>query len=37
MPLEESSWNLLIIALIGMRQKGDLAWLAPYWDVLNSW
>jgi hypothetical protein len=37
MPLEETSWDLLIIALIAQRQGGDLTWLAPYWDAIQTW
>ena len=31
MPLEETAWDLLIIAAIAQRQGGDLTWLEPYW------
>ena len=37
MPLEETSWNLLIIALIAQAQGGDLEWIAPYWPVIQTW
>jgi hypothetical protein len=37
MPLEETSWNLLIIAAIAQRQGGDLSWLAPYWPAMETW
>lgn len=37
MPLEETSWNLLIIALIAQAQGGDLQWIAPYWPVVETW
>ena len=37
MPLEESSWDLLIIALIGQAQGGDLTWLQPYWPAIQQW
>lgn len=37
MPLEETAWNLLVIAAIAQRQGGDLTWLAPYWPVMETW
>jgi hypothetical protein len=37
MPLEETAWDLLIIAAIGQRQGGDLTWLEPYWPVIQTW
>jgi hypothetical protein len=37
MPLEETAWDLLIIAAIAQRQGGDLTWLAPYWPVIGTW
>ena len=37
MPLEETAWNLLVIAAIAQRQGGDLSWLAPYWPVMETW
>jgi hypothetical protein len=37
MPLEQTSWDMLIIAAIAMRQGDDVSWLAPYWPVLESW
>jgi hypothetical protein len=37
MPLEETAWDLLIIAAIAQRQGGDLTWLTPYWSVLQTW
>ena len=37
MPLEETAWDLLIIAAIAQRQGGDLAWLEPYWPVIETW
>ena len=37
MPLEETAWNLLIIAAIGQRQGGDLTWLEPYWPAIQTW
>jgi hypothetical protein len=37
MPLEETSWNLLIIALIAQAQGGDMEWIAPYWPVIETW
>lgn len=37
MPLEETAWDLLIIAAIAQRQGGDLTWLQPYWPLMDSW
>ena len=37
MPLEETAWDLLIIAAIAQRQGGDLSWLEPYWPVIQTW
>lgn len=37
MPLEQTSWDMLIICAIALRQGGDVSWLAPYWPVLESW
>lgn len=37
MPLEETAWDLLIIAAIAQRQDGDLTWLEPYWPAIESW
>jgi len=37
MPLEETSWNLLILALIAQAQGGDVRWLEPYWSVIQTW
>ena len=37
MPLEETSWNLLILALIAQAQGGDVQWLAPYWGAIETW
>jgi hypothetical protein len=37
MPLEETSWALLIIAAIAQRQGGDLSWLVPYWPAISTW
>ncbi len=37
MPLEETAWNLLIIAAIGQRQGGDFTWLEPYWPAISTW
>jgi len=37
MPLEETAWDLLIIAAIAQRQGGDVAWLAPYWSTIEKW
>jgi hypothetical protein len=37
MPLEETAWDLLIIAAIAQRQGGDLTWLEPYWPVIQTW
>ena len=37
MPLEETAWDLLVIAAIAQRQGGDLSWLAPYWPVMETW
>jgi hypothetical protein len=37
MPLEETAWDLLIIAAIAQRQNGDLTWLEPYWPAIQSW
>ena len=37
MPLEETSWALLIIAAIAQRQGGDLSWLVPYWPAVSTW
>ena len=37
MPLEETSWDLLIIAAIAQRQGGDLTWLEPYWPAIQTW
>ena len=37
MPLEETAWNLLIIAAIGQRQGGDFTWLEPYWPAVSTW
>lgn len=37
MPLEETAWDLLIIAAIAQRQNGDLTWLEPYWPAITSW
>jgi hypothetical protein len=37
MPLEETAWDLLIIAAIAQREGGDVTWLAPYWDTIVRW
>ena len=37
MPLEETAWDLLIIAAIAQRQQGDLTWLEPYWPAIQTW
>ena len=37
MPLEETAWDLLIIAAIAQRQGGDLTWLVPYWPAISTW
>ena len=37
MPLEETSWDILSIAIIGQRQGNDLTWLTPYWPVIQIW
>ena len=37
MPLEETSWFLLIIAAVAQRQGGDLSWLTPYWPAMETW
>lgn len=37
MPLEETAWDLLIIAAIAQRQGGDLTWLEPYWPAIQTW
>ena len=37
MPLEETSWFLLIIAAIAQRQGGDVQWLQPYWPAMETW
>jgi len=37
MPLEETAWDLLIIAAIAQRQGGDLTWLQPYWPAIQKW
>ena len=37
MPLEETAWNLLILASIGQRQGGDFSWLEPYWPAVSTW
>lgn len=37
MPLEETAWDLLIIAAIAQRQGGDLTWLTPFWPLLQTW
>ena len=37
MPLEETSWFLLIIAATAQRQGGDVQWLQPYWPAIESW
>ena len=37
MPLEQTSWDMLVLAAVAMRQGGDVTWLAPYWPVLTSW
>jgi hypothetical protein len=37
MPLEETAWDLLIIAAIGQRENGDLSWLEPYWPAIQTW
>ena len=37
MPLEETSWFLLIIASIAQRQGGDVQWLQPYWPAMETW
>ena len=37
MPLEETAWDLLIIAAIAQRQGGDLTWLEPYWPTIELW
>jgi len=37
MPLEETSWFLLIIAAVAQRQGGDLQWLTPYWPAMETW
>lgn len=37
MPLEETAWNMLIIAAVAQRQGGDLTWLQPYWPVIQTW
>jgi Domain of unknown function (DUF5127)/Domain of unknown function (DUF4965)/Domain of unknown function (DUF4964) len=36
MPLEESAWALLSIAVVAQRQGGDLTWLTPYWPLVPS-
>jgi len=37
MPLEETAWDLLILAAVAQRQGGDVAWLEPYWPVVQTW
>lgn len=37
MPLEETSYFLLIIAAIAQRQGGDVSYLKPYWPAIQSW
>jgi hypothetical protein len=37
MPLEETSWFLLIIAATAQRQGGDVQWLQPYWPAIQQW
>jgi hypothetical protein len=37
MPLEETSFFLLIIAATAQRQGGDVQWLQPYWPALEQW
>jgi hypothetical protein len=37
MPLEETAWDMLIIAAIAQRQGGDLTWLEPYWPAIQTW
>ena len=35
--LQETAWDLLIIAAIAQRQGGDLTWLEPYWPAIQTW
>lgn len=37
MPLEETAWNMLIIAAVAQRQGGDVTWLQPYWPAIQTW
>jgi hypothetical protein len=37
MPMEESGNLLLMLAAIAQQQKGDVAWLTPYWPALQTW
>ena len=37
MPLEESGNLLLMVAAVAKAQSGDVAWLTPFWPVLNRY
>ena len=37
MPLEETSYFILNIALIAQQQGGDVTWLTPYWPAITQW